>query len=440
MSIFEHHHHHGGHDHDHDHDHEHGEQVVVDPAQKALADALQVSFTILKWAMLIMVVIYCVSNVYNVEADKVAVRLQFGHMVTDSSNAVKVDEPGGPYIALPFPINEVIKVSRSPRKVDLQTQFMWEITAADAGKTTEEMAQGKQGPLNPEKDGSLLTGDANVVHARISVKYEVAKPVDYLANVGNEQLADTLVRNVAEQAVIYTVARTTADDVIAGKLDRSVAVRAMQANLDAMKSGIQITELSATRTAMPMSVRSAYEAVVTAEQEKGQQIETARKERSTILEGVAGEAHSELLAMIDAYERASAANDTAGMQQLETQFDTVFNELNTGADRHNRAIGGEVAQVVNDAKTYRTQVVETVKAEARRFEQLLPQYEANPQIVRSRLWQDAREAILTSKNIEQFYTRGQLYIETNRRPDVAINREKARLQAEDQARRNNLNR
>jgi regulator of protease activity HflC (stomatin/prohibitin superfamily) len=93
------------------------------------------------------------------------------------------------------------------------------------------------------------------------------------------------------------------------------------------------------------------------------------------------------------------------------------------------SIGGEVAQAINGAKTYRTQVVERVKADAETFARLLPQYEKTPRIILSRLWEDARERILTG-DVETFYTvPGQLELQLNRDPAIQQERQKQQVKA-----------
>jgi len=90
-------------------------------------------------------------------------------------------------------------------------------------------------------------------------------------------------------------------------------------------------------------------------------------------------------------------------------------------------IGGEVAQAINGAKTYRTQVVERVKADAETFARLLPQYEKTPRIILSRLWEDAREQILTG-DVETFYTvPGQLQLQLNRDPEIQKMKQREQL-------------
>jgi hypothetical protein len=74
-------------------------------------------------------------------------------------------------------------------------------------------------------------------------------------------------------------------------------------------------------------------------------------------------------------------------------------------------------------------VVETVGAEAQAFRQLMPQYRQNPRLVLSKLWEDARETILTG-DVETFYTvPGQLELELNRDPELQKERQQEQLRA-----------
>jgi hypothetical protein len=73
--------------------------------------------------------------------------------------------------------------------------------------------------------------------------------------------------------------------------------------------------------------------------------------------------------------------------------------------------------------------VERVASERQAFEQLLPQYDRNPRLVLSKLWEDARETILTG-DVETFYTvSGQLELQLNRDPELQKERQKEQLRA-----------
>jgi membrane protease subunit HflK len=421
---FEHHHHH--HEPGDDHDEV---RVEMDPAQKSLADALRVSFGILKIAMLVLLVLYLFSNTFNVKSQEKAVRLRFGKLVGD------VLEQGGPYFALPYPIEEVVKIPTTPRAMSIRREFWYELTAADAGRNIDEIAEGKQGPLNPERDGYLVTGDANIVHTQWALTYHVDDPIKYLASVGDAAVADQIVRRAAEEGVVKFVAGLTADEVYKGSGSMSQARALMQQGLDGMQTGLVIDpeSISMSSHSVPLPTRSAFQAVLNAESQKGQQVEAAQQERARILGEAAGEAHDKLLTLIEKIEIASEASvvpdelDGLNSQLRQAMADLTIDGL---------PVGGQVAESINSAATYRTSIVEQVKGDAEMFDQLLKDYRLNPQIVRNRLWQEARQRILGSEEIETFYVGdGQVRLDINRDPKVQREREKRRLKLEEEQRR-----
>ncbi len=420
---YEHHHDHGHGDCDHDHSHD---ADVLDPAQQSLADALRVSFGLLKWVMVVLMVLYVFSGVFTVKENEVAVRLAFGKIMGDATSSEAVLMPGGPYWSWPYPINDVKRIKIVPQTVELTKDFWFEVDPRMAGQTLDEMA-GRAGPLNPERDGSLLTGDASIGHARWAVNYRVdAKQVPaYLRNVAESEQAQRLVSDAAQQGIVFAVAQVTADRLNKGlnEAEIAVAVKHAQETLDAIESGLVITNINQTLTVFPVSVRDAFQAVVRAESEKAQVIDQARGERTRILGEAAGEAADLLAAMIHDYELAFDAGDREKLAMIDQKLDEIFVSLSIPRVDGAVAIGGKVAQTINDAVGYRTRVVEQVRADAEYFTSLLPQYQENPRIVMNRIWQNAREAILSGEEVEAFYTpNAELYLETNRDPRVAKQR------------------
>jgi modulator of FtsH protease HflK len=430
---FEHHHDHGFGD-----DHNHAPEAL-DPAQKSLADALRVSFFVLKLVMLVLLVLYLVSGTFTVGSDQVAVRLRFGRIVELEGGRKTLAE--GIHLAWPYPIEQHVLVPRSPRRISINKPFWYEV---DPKAKNDEIPTR---PLNPEKDGSLLTGDANIVHARWSLSYKITDPVDFITNVGDPQsaasiqdAADEVVTACAEQGIVYAVAQLTADRIQKGltEADFDIAKRRTQAALDAMGSGISIDSFSATKTVFPGSVRQAFQAVIDAENEKAQAIEKAEEERRRVLGETAGEAHDALLELVEQFELASQSDDKARESELQKQLDQTFMSLKVNTPRGDVPIGGKVAEIINQAKAYRTEVAAQVRAEAEYFEAQLVEYEKNPGIVRNRLWNDMLGRILTG-DVETFWVpgRGQVWIDLNRDPEVHRKREEeARKQKQGQQQQN----
>ncbi|MCE9591785.1 MAG: hypothetical protein K8S99_14820 [Planctomycetes bacterium] len=427
---FEHHHHHG---HDHDHDHGAPLEEEFDPAQQSLNDALRVSFWVLKVAMLIVVVFYLCSNIFSVPSTEVAVRLRFGQIVGEPGK--QVINPGGPHFALPFPIEQVVRIPTSVQQFDLATEFWFNLTPDQVGLTLDQLATaGASTPkaLNPERDGSLITGDANIVHARWSLSYKVIDPVAYLKNVGDEKAALAVVHSAAEAGILRSVARLTADEVVKGQIDREEAIRNIQQTLDALETGVRVEQLSIAQPTPPMAVRDAFQAVTRAESNKARDIEKALQDRATILGAAAGEAHKPLLGMIRAYEKDLVAGDQAAIAKREAQIDEAFGTLNTGAEFGTVPISGAAAQVINEALSYRSSIGAQIEADASRFRNYYDTFKNDParrRIVINRLWQEARRDLLTGDVETMYVPPGHAWIKLNRDPNVTHERQMDDLKA-----------
>jgi len=393
----------------------------LDPASQSLAEALKVSFGILKVAMVTLLIAYAFSGTFSVGSNEVALRLRFGDYV--GAPAERVLERGT-YLAAPFPLEQVIKVDTRPVTIDLDREFWYELTGVATGDTRDSLRAGQARPLHPVRDGSLLTGDFNIAHARWSVTYRVTDPVDYITNVGKPDLGEEIVRCAIQQGIVQTVAQTPADDLLKGLVNREAAIAVAQRRLDDMKTGFTLEALALNQVTAPMAVVKSFDAVTTAESDRSQRIVAAQQTRTRKLAETAGEAAEPLLGLIAAYEEASEAGSRQDVAAAEAAIDEALTTLLVG----NARIGGEAARILNAANTYRTQVVERIKADRETFERLLPQYRQNPLLVASRLWEDARQAILTG-DVETFYTvPGRLSLKLNRDPEIQKDRQRQQLQ------------
>ncbi len=430
------------HDHGHGHDHSHDDHAPpVDPAQQSLADALQVSFKILTFLMVLIILVYLGSGWFKVDAQNRAVKLRFGQIVGEPGQQVYGE---GWHWGLPYPIEQVITVQVAPQTVNINQAFWYEVTEADAGKSASELA-GRARPLNPEKDGSLLTGDASVVHARYRITYVIRDNdlVDYLENVysanpnaDNAEITRQLVAAAAERGIIHAVAQIEADEFIGGRTNQTTAQLRAQEVLDELNTGIQILTFSATNTQMPLPVFEAYLAVSNAESEKAQLIEAARQEHARILGETAGQAYDSLYQLVRDYELARAREDDEAAAALQTRLTLALANLKMPDDLGGQRIGGKVAEAINQANSFRAETVQAIRRAAENFSQLLTEYRRNPRILPARLWEQARIDVFSNPDIEILYVpTSQLEIITNRDPTVARERETRRLEAEQEAAR-----
>lgn len=417
------------HDDDCDHGHHHHEHFEpADPAQKSLADAMRVSFMILKVIMFLMLIAYLCTGIFIVKPQEKVVRLQFGKIIGDGDG--KVYEPGW-YAGWPYPIEEKVAVPTDQQDVVINKAFWYEVSQ------TDRSGKARGGPLNPEKDGSLLTGDANIVHGRFVVLYTIDDVIAFVENVGMPKpgdlsQAEALVTSVAEQGIVFATAQEYADEFIKAAMRTSTAVERMQEVLDELDAGIKIDGLNLTGYEAPLIVKPAYNLVTNAESERGQKLSAARQERTSLLNEAAGEAHDALFGLVQEYELAQSAGNTEQAEQLAMVIDTAFDQLRLPMELGGTQIGGEASRLISEATTYRTETVQKVKSEADSFVALLERYREAPKLFISREREGAREAIFTG-DVETIYNNGgQLYLELNTDPELARKREQRRLEESEQ--------
>ena len=479
----EHHHDHPhGHDHDHSgaghhHDHDHGHDPLhpdleaelnlddLDPAGKSLADALNVSFGVLKFVMIAMIIFYFFSGMTKVNEGTVAVRTAFGAVQGDRSRQVL--EPGGPYLWWPEPVGQFIIVPTSVQTVTLDESFWFGVPPADRTKRLEEM---EGDDLIPGRDGSLLTADRNIVHAQWEANYRITDPVKFIENVGftNNAPADAMderrynflppaqrplfgsrqmVRFAVERAIVQVAAQTMADEFVRSNVNRERIVRLAQEEMEQLGSGITISQVLLKQPTPPLKVRGAFQAVSQAESERAQMIDTARQEATQILNSTAGGAYRGLDLAINFYESARRSGDeqaiALGEKIINDLLDRVppiealqplVNHPQVHPDALQQALsggelGGAVAEEIAEAKRYRTEVVAEVRRQAETFQALLPQYMQNPRIFMERRWQTVRQDILAGDVETHYYPSSPnkiMEIEINKDPRIAKERERQR--------------
>jgi len=441
FNPFEHHHHHDADDHDHHHHEE-----PLDPGQRSLADSLRVSFFILKLVMVALVIIYLCSGIFFVRSGEVAIVLRFGQIVGSTADEQTV-QSGKLHFAMPFPIDQIIRIPVNERQFELSEEFWF----ARGKKTqTEDELAASAGPLNPELQGSLVTGDANIVHARWSVKYAVRDPVAFVRTLADATITDSdrmmneaelMVKSAVEQGIVAAVSRVSADDIIRRRtnLVEAEAMAHAQATLDRMGkradgavgtagtggSGILIREVRAMDTSMPLSVRAAYQGVITAENENADSIARARKLRAEILGGAAGEAHEALWELVKRYEIAVEANNADEVAKLEAAFSKAFiDKTIAGADGSVTILSGEVASAISEAEAFQNDVATKARREAATFVKLKADYDANPRIFLNRQWAAIKERIFTNPDFETFmFPPSQMELLLSRDPELQKKRE-----------------
>jgi regulator of protease activity HflC (stomatin/prohibitin superfamily) len=374
-----------------------GDGYEMDAATRSVSNALRTSFLALKVVLLLLVVFYLGSGYFSVPPGSRAVVVQFGKIQGLDNPAGAVLQPG-PHWMWPWPISDkIIKDMEKPNSLTL-TSFWFALDDPRlVGLTIDEILKKAAPPeyMNPDKTGRLgylLTGEQEIIHLQLAIKYRVDDLVAYVTRVADEQ---KLVRTSAEWACTQTVGRMRTDTVVRGEDDtlKGNLKRLMQQKLESQVGpALSVVDIIVDQRTVPLQVYPQYLAVVQAENEKLKVVSAARTKATQVLNEMAGPANEQLKQTIQAYGLARAKGETAAadeqMRQILALLDTV---------------GGKVASTIGQAMADRSRQELSVRAEVQRFRHLYGEYQANPGIFIAQLWAEAKADIMDSPELEVIY-------------------------------------
>jgi modulator of FtsH protease HflK len=392
----------------------------LDAAGRSLVRALQVSFTILKVIMVVLLVMFLFSGVFQVEQGEEALLLRFGKIVGPIEDPVY--KPGI-WLGLPEPIHEIIRIPVT-REQSLAIDSFWYFET-EREKLNPRPASQVTGPLDPVVDGYTLTRndqvegvtgtDYNIVHSKWTVKYRIGSPRLFFENVyipdrqpGQDLLEaaaptlEPLLESMTTNAIVNTMVYYSIDEAI--KNNEGIAnnvMQRLQRKLDEMKSGIEVSDVRASRIIWPRQVEEAFQASTKARQESEQARIDAWSYQEKMLTDTGGPGADKIL------EKLKRQDLTQDEQELLVA-----------------QLSGQVQSKISEARAYRTTVVNNAKANAEYLLKLLPEYHKHPELVLQKIYQDAIEEVLANaeeKILVQPSAEGQpreLRVLINRDPNI----------------------
>ncbi|HAB17124.1 MAG TPA: protease modulator HflK [Verrucomicrobiota bacterium] len=333
-----------------------------DASSQALNEALGSSFLLVRIFVVLLACAFVFSCVFTVDPSEVAIVLRFGKPRGTGSDVIF--KPGLHW-ALPYPIDEIVRVRTGEAKTVRANSAWYATTPEEEALGTEPMAQER---LVPGVDGHTLTQDGNILHVRAALKYRIADPVAYAFRFEN---VTNLLSDVLNNAIYRTSAQFSADAALYKEptaFREAIATRAREL-IDAKQLGVAVDEVIVdTRT--PQFVKQAFDAVIAAEQ-----------------------------------DRSKKVNEAEG----------YFNERVRTAE-------GEAAAIRSGGIVSSNALIQAVAAEAKYFQDQLPYYEREPALLRARLRIEALAQILTNAPDKFFIsdrpdgTPRELRIQMNREP------------------------
>ncbi|MHC4562856.1 MAG: SPFH domain-containing protein [Planctomycetota bacterium] len=410
-----------------------------DAAAESLARALRMSFRLLTVIMAMIVVAFLLTGVQSVKPGETAVVYRFGRIVG------AVDS--GLCFAWPFPVGRIEIVHTSKRDLQIDDFWMTERPEDIANNVPYSQRKVDSDGLRPGWDGALLTGDGRLVHLRMMCTYSVPPRSAglYVLAVADEPSdptdphrprrdAASLVRSAICRASIRAGASVTAESMWGrqGDFGRDVA-RSAQAALDELETGIRIDSVNVTEVLWPLRVLPDFEAAISAGQEARKVIAAAKAEAEQTLIGAAGSEYTMLVDgqfimngvrgkagspgedfdLVGKYIRAVDRGETDKAGELMTAIETCLVEKITS---------GDVRPIIDEARTEKMDMLAGLDARLNRYEQLLPEFRRNPEIIMDRQWAETRDSLLGDAAIEKFYVspgEGKVVVQLDRDPSAA---------------------
>ncbi len=282
------------------------------------------------YVVLVLSVIFLFSGVRIIQPGEVGVILRFGRLPSGART-----HPPGLVIAMPHPINEVIRVSvEAIRQVTIDDYWQPEVS----GSTLDS--------FHPFEQSYCLTGDFNILVPKLTVKYQVKDAVAYALYIENP---DQLLKDVVGAEMVRTIGEMGIDYLLTeGKSDLALTVMTRsQALLDSVESGLHVVSIEITEFIPPRSILPDFQDVQSASIEKETAIRTAETYRE---------------------EQLPLARADANL-------------------------------MVSEAETYSVRVLAQANSDANRFNTIYEEYIQNPEVVRERLRNEyfARALVLVGR-------------------------------------------
>lgn len=273
-------------------------------------------------AIFFVAVLLGIGGFYSVPTDSSAVVLTFGHFS-------KIAEPG-----LHWRVPLITEQFTLPTKRQLKMEF---------GFASQDSSDPNQPSQEPRLDSNMVTGDLNAVTMRYVVQYTIS---DARAAVLNNTDPVSTLRDLGESIMRQVVGDRGVDEVLTvGRKDtEDTAQDLLQVAVDKIGLGITIDQLQVSSVDPPTSVKSSFNEVNKAQQEKVQTINRAQ---------------------------------------------SLYNQEVPKAK-------GLADRMLSNAEGYRAETVNRAKGEVARFESLFAEYKKAPEITTERLYLETMAKVMAS--------------------------------------------
>lgn len=191
--------------------------------------------------------------------------------------------------------------------------------------------------------GSMLTEDENVVRVQMEMQYRVVDPKKFVFAVVNPEQS---LSQALDSAIRYVVGHSTMDAVLTSgrEVTRQRVWEELQSIIEPYDMGVSIIDMNFKDARPPEEVKDAFDDAIAAQEDEIRFIREA-----------------------EAYAR-----------EIEPRARGQVNRMN------------------EEAMAYKQRVTLEAQGEVARFEELLPQFEAAPEVTRQRIYLETMEEVFSS--------------------------------------------
>jgi membrane protease subunit HflK len=193
--------------------------------------------------------------------------------------------------------------------------------------------------------GFMLTEDENIVTVAMEVQYRIVTPEKYLFSVTN---ADNSLLQALDSSLRFVVGHSSMDDVLTTgrEVVRQDTWEMLEKIIEPYELGIEIVDVNLQQTRPPEQVKAAFDDAIAAQEDEQRFVREA-----------------------EAYEREKEP-----------------------------IARGQVKRIEQQAQAYSEGLILRAEGEVARFNNLLPEYQANPEVTRQRIYIETMESVLQNSS------------------------------------------
>ncbi|WP_028866486.1 FtsH protease activity modulator HflK [Psychromonas hadalis] len=191
--------------------------------------------------------------------------------------------------------------------------------------------------------GFMLTEDENIVRVAMEVQYRIIAPEKYLFSVTD---ADNSLLQALDSALRFVIGHSTMDDALTTgrEVVRQETWEMLDKIIEPYNLGIEIVDVNLQQTRPPEQVKAAFDDAIAAQEDEERFVREA-----------------------EAYQRSKEPIARGQVKRIELQ-----------------------------AQAYSEGIVLKAQGEVARFNKLLPEYKANPEVTRQRIYIETMETVLSN--------------------------------------------